>query len=128
MSHSVAPIRHRVSARAASRPTESMAEPFDDAEAAWFWCVQAQVARQAGARVARGVGQVLRPCEPLDILAVVERLERAGALRPPHMRVLRAYGPGLLRPCPLRAPRDAQAWEGALAALAPALRAKGIVR
>lgn len=128
MSRLAAPFRAPAAARSAPVCTDPPAEPFDDAESAWFWCVQAQAARHAGARLARGVGTVPRPCEPLDVLAVVERLARCGALRPPHIRVLAGYGPELLRPCPLRAPGDARTWEAALAVLGPELQAKGIVR
>jgi len=47
--------------------------PFDSAEAAWFWFVQAQVARLEGARISAGAGTFQRPCEPVDIYRELDR-------------------------------------------------------
>ena len=38
--------------------------PFPSAEEAWFWFIQAQEAKAAGARVRAGLGLTERPCEP----------------------------------------------------------------
>ena len=56
--------------------TDAEGEPFADAETAWFWYVQCRLAQLDGARVGARAGQVIRPCEPLDVLAVVDRLYR----------------------------------------------------
>ncbi len=104
--------------------------PFDSAEEAWFWFMQANEARQAGARIRAGEGLVKRPCEPLDILRSVDRLYRQRRLLRDHLLVLAHYGrrqmaPEAGRP---REMRDNGLWREAFLALAPALTAKGIVR
>mgnify|MGYP006427955061 CR=1 FL=1 len=101
--------------------------PFDDAEQAWFWCIQAREAQIHGARLAKGMGEAPRPCEPLDILTVVDRLYRRRDLDAAHLRVLATYGQQVLRPDHLRQNRAAKLWDEAFATLTPPLRAKGIV-
>lgn len=104
-------------------------EPFSTVEEAWFWCVQCRSAQEQGARVAAGLGRQPRPCEPLDILTVVERLYRRGRLVSAHLQVLTEYGRQLMRPDPDR-PRERKAaklWDEAVQALAPQLQDKGIV-
>lgn len=111
-----------------SAPTPD-ATPFDSAEAAWFWTVQARLAQLDGARVSAGQGLVPRPCEPLDVLTVVDRLYRRRRLLPEHLRVLADYGRALCRPDRDRR-RERRAWhlwQEAMAELAPVLTAKGIV-
>ncbi|WP_244560897.1 hypothetical protein [Azospirillum oryzae] len=57
-----------------AEPYSVEGDPFAGAEEAWFWAVQAHDAKAAGARVVAGCGQVARPCEPQDVLRVVDRL------------------------------------------------------
>jgi len=105
-------------------------QPFADVEEAWFWFVQARTAQQQGARVAAGMSTTPRPCEPLDILAVVDRLYRRRRLTHEHLEVLARHGQALTPPGGpgKRQQRDAALWDEAVAILAPVLRAKGIVR
>lgn len=109
--------------------TDCEGEPFADAETAWFWYVQCRLAQLDGARVGARAGQVIRPCEPLDVLAVVDRLYRRRRLLREHLEVLADYGRRLLPPDPdsRRERRAAHLWREALGELTPALRAKGIV-
>lgn len=110
--------------------SETRAEPFDDAEAAWFWFMQAQQARIDGARFAAGLGLVHRPCEPLDILKALDRLHRGRRLLMEHLLVLRHYGRRMMPPDPRRV-KEARAdvlWREAMDRLGEALIAKGIVR
>lgn len=104
--------------------------PFDDVAQAWFWFIQAQQARQEGARVRAGQGLVSRPCEPLDMMRVVDRLYRQRRLLRPHLLVLAHYGRRMLAPEPGRAREaaDLALWREALDRLTPPLRAKGIVQ
>lgn len=113
------------------RPTGSpdRCEPFRTAEDAWFWFIEAWTARCDGARIVAGAGLVARPCEPVDVLRVLERLYRQRRLVRDHIAVLGHYGRRLLPPDPRR---DAEArahaiWREALDRLGLALRAKGIV-
>ena len=112
------------------RPTSAAeGEPFASSEEAWFWSVQAHDAKAAGARVTAGRGLVTRPCEPLDVLRVVDRLYRQRRLVRDHLAVLVHYGRRLMAPDPSRRleQRASSLWAEAFAALAPALRTKGIV-
>ncbi|BAI70818.1 hypothetical protein AZL_001800 [Azospirillum sp. B510] len=105
-------------------------EPFAGAEEAWYWAVQAHDAKAAGARVVAGCGQIARPCEPQDLLRVVDRLYRMRKLQRDHLHVLVHYGRRRSAPEPerFREQRAHVLWEEAFAAIAPALRDKGITR
>lgn len=103
--------------------------PFHDAEAAWFWFIEAWTARQEGARVVAGAGAVIRPCEPIDIFAVLERLHRNRRLLRDHLLVLRHYG-RRLSPPDARRPKEMRAyklWREALDVLTPVFERKGII-
>ena len=60
--------------------------------------MQCRLAQLDGARVGARAGQVMRPCEPLDVLAVVDRLYRRRRLLREHLEVLADYGRRLLPP------------------------------
>lgn len=104
--------------------------PFPSTEDAWFWFVQAQEARQSGARFKAGLGDTPRPCEPLDVLRAVDRLYRQRRLVRDHLAVLVHYGRRLMAPDPRRrAEQKAHAiWREALDTIDPVLRGKGIVQ
>lgn len=103
--------------------------PFKDAEEAWFWFVAAQEARVDGARFSAGAGLYPRPCEPLDILKVLDRLVRTRRLVRDHLLVLRHYGRRRLPPDPYRAKeaRSFQLWHEAMERIGLVLVRKGIV-
>ena len=104
-------------------------EPFTTAEEAWFWFVQAQLARAEGARIAAGVGDHVRPCEPVDIFRVMERLYRGRRLLMDHVLVLRAYGRRQVPPDPrhYKEMRAHDLWVEALGKIEEVLIDKGIV-
>ena len=107
---------------------ETMA--FSCAEEAWFWFIQAQAARNDGARFSVGLGLVARPCEPIDILKVVDRLYRQRRLVMDHLLVLRHYGRRLMPPDARRV-KEVRAhglWVEALERMTPILERKGIVQ
>lgn len=111
------------------RQGEGAVTPFATTEEAWFWFIQAQQARNEGARVAAGQGLTGRPCEPLDILKAVDGLYRQRRLVMDHLLVLRHYGRRMMAPDPRRV-REAVAarlWREALDRLEPVLVRKGIV-
>jgi hypothetical protein len=103
--------------------------PFKSAEEAWFWFIQAQTARNEGAKIQAGAGMFNRPCEPVDIIKALERLYRARRVTMDHVMVLRHYGQRAMRPDVRRAKevRAHQLWEQALEKLEEALVAKRIV-
>lgn len=104
-------------------------QAFSTAEEAWFWFIQAQAARNEGARFSAGQGLVARPCEPIDILKVVDRLYRQRRLVMDHLLVLRHYGRRLMAP-DVRRIKEVKAhalWVEALERMTPALERKGIV-
>ena len=103
--------------------------PFQDVEEAWFWFVSAQEARANGARVSAGNSLYPRPCEPLDIMKIVDGLYRNRRLVRDHLLVLRHYGRRHLPPDPYRI-KEAQAhklWREALDRMSPILLSKGII-
>ena len=104
--------------------------PFDTAEEAWFWFIQATQAREDGVRFTANDGRMVRPCEPADIMKILTRLHRHRRLDMNHFRVLRHYGVRLMAPDPWR-PNEAlssRIWKDALSVLGDVLVAKGIVR
>lgn len=110
-------------------PATAPGVPFSSAEEAWFWFVQAQEAKAAGARVVAGLGLVQRPCEPIDIYRAVDRLYRQRKLLRDHLHVMAHYGRRLSAP---EATRDREAraavlWDEAFEKLTPLLRDKGVV-
>lgn len=105
------------------------AVPFETAQDAWFWFIDAQQAKDDGARITAGQGLVPRPCEPLDIFHVVDRLYRNRRLIWDHMLVLRHYGLRKMAPDPYR-PKEAKAatlWGEAMERLEEAFIRKCIV-
>ncbi|HRJ61636.1 MAG TPA: hypothetical protein PKZ99_10710 [Azospirillaceae bacterium] len=105
-------------------------QPFKTAEEAWFWFVQAQEAKAAGARIIAGMGLVQRPCEPLDIYRAVDRLYRQRKLLRDHLHVMAHYGRRQSAPNSSRdrEARAADLWREAFERLAPLLRQKGVVQ
>lgn len=113
------------------RPTpETKTVPFDTAAEAWFWFILAQQARNDGARFTTGLGLLPRPCEPGDILTILNTLYRGRRLKMEHLLVLRHYGRRQLPPDPRRA-REMRAhtlWKEAFGIIEPALVRRGIVK
>lgn len=118
-----------VPTRAAVLASLAKAEPFASAEEAWFWTMAALIARRDGARLAAGRGQVLRPCEPDDVVKCLDRLYRQRRIELHHARILRLWGERGTAPNP-RFPAergDARLWREAMERLDFPLRRKGIV-
>ncbi len=120
------PVRERYTPRPIP---ERDCEPFATAEEAWFWFIQAQLARAEGARIVAGLSNVARPCEPLDIFRVMERLYRGRRLLMDHVLVLRTYGRKQIPPDPRRFKemRAYDLWTEALGKIEEVLVDKGIV-
>lgn len=104
--------------------------PFDTVEEAWFWFVAAQQARIDGARITAGQALVERPCEPLDILKILDRLYRQRTLTMDHLMVLRFYGRRNMAPDPRRVKevRASKLWRQAMDRLESVFESKGILR
>lgn len=112
------------------KQSEIKTMPFESAQEAWFWFVQAQSARNDGARFAAGQSLLPRPCEPIDIMRITDRLYRQRCLLRDHLMILRHYGLRNLAPDPRR-PREAQAhtlWSEAMNRMEVVMMRKGIVR
>ena len=102
---------------------------FDSASEVWFWFVQAQQARNEGARFKAGLSAVTRPCEPIDILKILDRLYRNRFLTRDHLLVLRHYGRRQMPPDSRRV-KEARAhhlWHEALERMETSFIRKGIV-
>lgn len=104
-------------------------DKFNDAEEAVFWFISANEAKAEGARVVANNGKYRRPCEPVDILKVMDRLYRNRKLTREHLLVIRHYGVRRLPPDPTR-PREHRAhqlWTEAMDRIQGALEVKGVV-
>ena len=103
--------------------------PFASAEEAWFWFLQAQAARLEGAEMNRSA-LYPRPCEPIDIFKVVDRLYRNRRITIEHLRVLKHYGQRVMAPDPDRVKeiRAHALWTEALDIMEDVLVTKGIVQ
>jgi hypothetical protein len=97
--------------------------PFRTAEDAWLWTMARLVARQEGSKPPEGPP---RPCTSDDVVLVLDRLMKAGALHRFHAIVLKTWGE--VGEAPLRTSGEGHQWREAMAALDAPLRAKGIVR
>jgi hypothetical protein len=104
--------------------------PFNSASEAWFWFIQAQQARNEGARIVAGLSGEPRPCEPADFLSILDRLYRNRLLLRDHLLVLRHYGRRQYAPDPRRVKEviASRLWEEAFDRIEPVLVRKGIVR
>ena len=104
--------------------------PFESAVDAWFWFILAQQARNEGARYTAGLSLTPRPCEPADILKILDGLYRQRRLLRDHLLVLRHYGRRQMAPDPRRVKemRAHKLWKEALERIEPILVRKGIVR
>lgn len=104
--------------------------PFETAEEAWFWFIAAWQAKIDGVRLVSGAGAIPRPCEPVDIMNILNRFYKSRLLLWDHFVVLRHYGVRFVAPDAGRAKeaRASRLWDEAIAKLEPVLIEKGIVR
>lgn len=116
--------------KAAKSEENRLFTPFESAEEAWFWFLDAYQAKHDGARISAGLALVPRPCEPLDILHSLDRLYRNRRLIWDHLLVLKHYGQRRLPPDKSRAKevRAYYLWHEALKRLEEVLIRKNIVR
>lgn len=103
--------------------------PFGSAQEAWFWFVAAMEARADGARITAGKGSMPRPCEPIDILKIVDRLYRTRRLLRDHLMILRYYGRRRMPPDQyrMREMRAYKIWNEAMTRMESVFESKGIV-
>lgn len=102
---------------------------FSTAEEVWFWFIIAQQARNDGARFTAGQSAKTRPCEPTDILKIVDRLYRNRRLVRDHLLVLRHYGRRQMPP-DARRPKEyiaSKLWKEAMERIEPVLIEKNII-
>ncbi len=102
---------------------------FDNAEEAWFWFINATTARESGAKIRANEGLYKRPCEPSDIMKILERLHRHRRLDMHHFRVLKHYGLRMIAPDITRAREvlAARLWNEAMDILSDVFISKGII-
>src|SRR3954470_14227746 len=84
-------------------------EPFRSVEEAWFWTMQALIARRDGARIVSGAGLVQRPCEPDEVIKALDRLYRPRGIDLQHARIMRIWGERQQTPDP-RYPAERGDW------------------
>lgn len=102
---------------------------FECSETLWFWFVMANQALNDGARHAASLGLYNRPCQPCDVLKIVDRLRRGRRLLWDHIKVLHFYGlrqnpPDRFHPKEMRA---ATLWAEAMEILEESFFAKGLI-
>ena len=103
--------------------------PFSSVEEAWFWFIAAQSARDEGARFIAGESLYPRPCEPVDILKILDGLHRKRRLLRDHLLVLRHYGRRNMPP-DRRRQKEVRAfylWKEAMERMEPIMEQKGII-
>lgn len=104
--------------------------PFESVEEAWFWFIMAQQAKNDGARFVSGASTIPRPCEPIDVLKILDELYRQRRLMREHFLVLRHYGVRNMPPDArrIKEARSAQLWGEAMERIEPVMIRKGIIR
>lgn len=103
-------------------------QPFDTVEECWFWTMSSLMARRDG--TGRPIpSPIKRPCDPDDVVKVLDRLYRQRKIDLQHARILRIWGERGIAPNPRFASErgDLRIWVEAITALYPPLRQKGIV-
>lgn len=103
---------------------------FHSAEELWFWFIHANEARQEGALCRQGISEKPRPCEPNDIMQILNRVHRNRQLMIDHFRILSHYGNRGYAPDGRR-PRESKAhtlWREAFRVLGPIFENKGFMR
>ena len=106
------------------------AEPFADAEEAWFWFIRCEKARRDGARFRQGLSRMARPCDPDDIYRAVLTLYRTNQIRRHHVDVLNRHGFAECAPDPRcrEEEKAARHWDEALDRLGTLLKGKGLMK
>lgn len=104
-------------------------QPFQTVEDAWFWFIGAQEARNDGAQIKAGLSAIPRPCEPGDILKILNNLYRNRLILRDHLLVLRHYGRRRYAPDPTRRKEalSYRLWHEAFDKMTPILIRKNIV-
>ncbi len=117
------------SGRIAQPAVVPRAEPFRDAEEAWFWTMASLAVRREGCGRRDGSG-VIRPCDPDDVIKCLDGLYRQKRIDLLHARILRIWGERQVAPnAVLRSERgEARIWTEAMERLAFPLRMKGIIK
>ena len=103
--------------------------PFSSSQEAWFWFILCHQATHDGARICARVGSTPRPCEPVDILCIVDSLHRCGRLFSRHLDVLARYGQMQIAPDEAYGPqkKDARLWRDAHEIMQEIFIQKGII-
>ncbi|MCT4574809.1 MAG: hypothetical protein OIF36_04470 [Alphaproteobacteria bacterium] len=103
---------------------------FANGQEAWFWFMQANEAKIVGAKCSPGMGAVSRPCEPEDIMNIINKLYRQRTLLIDHVRILAHYGKKLCAPNKdrYREQKACTLWKEAMSKIEPILVNKGIIK
>lgn len=103
--------------------------PFQSVEELWFWFINANQALLDGAKYSAGLGLYNRPCQPADILIIVDRLRRNRRLLWDHIMVMSTYGRRQVSPDPYhhKEMRAATLWQEAMSVLEEVMIDKGFI-
>lgn len=113
-------------------PLPGTGVPFRTVEEAWFWFIRTVVAREMGASLRIGLGNIPRPCQPMDIYRTLDRLYRSRRILWKEILVMNEYGrrrrvPNLAS-LDKKERDDGTLWRRAMLELDTALRQRGIIR
>lgn len=103
-----------------SATSSPVVQPFGSAEEAWFWSQKPQ----------SDSPPITRPCDPMQLFMMVERLYRQRHLTLDHLHVMRFYGQRQKRPNPgLRQEKRAHfLWVDAMRRLHAVFEKNGVVK
>ena len=103
---------------------------FNSAEELWFWFIHANEAKNDGAKCRQGISEKPRPCEPQDIMHILNRVHRNRQLIMDHFRILSHYGNRGYAPDGRR-PQESKAhtlWREAFAVLTPIFETRNFLK
>ena len=103
--------------------TKTVINNFTNAEHLWFWFVSSRRLQSGLGR--KGKAESDRPCELVDIEAMISRLYMSGKLTIKHLEVLRKYGEKRLVPNGHTERQAAAVWDEAISIIARECRRKG---
>ena len=108
------------------KPPVIGAQPLPSVADAWLWTMAALQARRDGARIVAGAGAIQRPCEPDDVVKVVDNLYRQRRITLEHARYLRIWGERQAAPNKADNPRDHTMWTQAISRVPQPPHATGL--
>jgi hypothetical protein len=103
--------------------TKTVTNNFTNAEHLWFWFVSSRRLQTGFGR--RGKAESDRPCELVDIEAMISRLYMSGLLTITHLEILKKYGEKRLVPNGHTEHHVLAMWDQAISVIASECKRRG---